>query len=397
MLQKTVWLLIVGLTGVSVCLGAAAAETPQAMPPVGKNVYLLSHSGEEKPVTISVVERSAVNPDLYVDVAGLRLWAADAESQRRIRAQIADPAAAERLVQTSVAEKLRETGIEPDVVPVQGKEGKKSKIDGMVLLKEGEFTRPGEYYDSSGGGLTILVDGSVQASHGAKYRVRVAAFYIDKYKVSNEDYCRFLNDGNEGYATPWNPRIVRAALGPNKGKFVSADRSLDKHPVVLVNWYQAKGYAAWAGKRLPTEAEWEYAAGGKEGRSYAWGNETPDETRGDFPVKHRHPVPVDWYPQGATPEGVFQLGQNSAEWCADYFDHASYVKAPADGLLVDPKGPEQGFQPTQRYKFNVVMKGWCKAAKAEHFTCTKRHGRGPLYDASAGISFRCVRTDCGCF
>lgn len=62
-------------------------------------------------------------------------------------------------------------------------------------------------------------------SRGDKYRVRVSAFYIDKFKVTNEDYCRFLNDGNEAYASPWNPRIVRSALDPNVGKFVPADRS----------------------------------------------------------------------------------------------------------------------------------------------------------------------------
>jgi formylglycine-generating enzyme required for sulfatase activity len=86
------------------------------------------------------------------------------------------------------------------------------------------------------------------------------------------------------------------------------------------------------------------------------------------------------------------MAQNSAEWCADYFDNASYVKAPSSGVLVDPKGPEHGFLPQEWFKFRVTMKGWCKATHPEHFTCTKRHSRGPFADAAAGISFRCVRS-----
>ena len=240
--------------------------------------------------------------------------------------------------------------------------------------------------------MTILKDGTAQISQGAKYRVRVSPFYIDKHKVTNEDYCKFLNDGNAGYATPWNLRIGKAVEGRSAGTFVPTDNSLAKHPVVLVNWYQAKGYASWAGKRLPTEAEWEYAAAGQEGRMYPWGNEPPDETRLDYPIKFKHPVPVDWFPAGATPDGLFQMAGNSAEWCADYFDHASYAKAPSGGVAVDPTGAKRAFQPDTWYKYRVMFKGWCKANRAEYFTSTKRHSRPPLADASAGVSIRCVKS-----
>lgn len=366
---------------------AYAIEFRGAVEPAGK-VLLLRATPQ---VSVEVVDRSKINRDLFVDIVGLRLWVDNAESLSRIRARIATPSAALR-VRHQLGAKLMDTGVELGMIPVRGEEGRELGTVGMVLLKGGEFTRTGKYYDSSGGGLTILKDGTAQTSRGDSYCVRVSSFYIDKYKITNEDYCTFLNDGNAGYWTPWNLRIGRAAEGRNAGKFVPADRSLAKHPVVLVNWYQAKGYAAWAGKRLPTEAEWEYAAGGKEGRLYPWGNEPPDETRLDFPIKYKHPVPVDRYPKGATPEGVFQMAGNSAEWCADYFDHVSYTKAPPGGLAINPTGAKQAFQPDKWYKFRVMFKGWCKSNRAEYFTCTKRHSRPPLADASAGVSFRCVKS-----
>lgn len=342
-------------------------------------------------VEVDVVERAQINMSLYLDMAGLRLWIETAESQQRIRNIVANRSAALSVIE-KVGAKTMASGVEPDVIPVKGDAGKQLGTDEMVLLEGGEFTRPGTFYDSSGGGLTILKDGTAQKSGGAKYRVRVSSFYIDKFKVTNEDYCRFLNDGNSGYATPWNTRIARAPLGLNRGKFAPADNSLANHPVVLVNWYQARGYAAWAGKRLPTEAEWEFAAGGKEGRTYPWGNEPPDDTRLDFPIKYKHALPVDWFPAGATPDGIFQMAGNSAEWCADYYDSASYQKAPADGVAVNPTGASQPYQPNTWYKYRVMFKGWCKANRAEYFTCTKRHNRPPLADAVAGVSFRCVKS-----
>ena len=390
--MRLLWTLASVLTAaaiLSIPSHAAYAVGPPAAGPAGKAILVRATSGPNGPqVEIDVVDRSKINKDLFVDIIGLRLWVDGVESLRRIRAQIANPTAARRLVTGQLDTKLRETGVEPDMIPVRGEEGKKAGTEGMVLIEGGEFTRTGEFWDSSGGGLGE----DQKPSRGAKYRVRVSPFHIDKFKVTNEDYCKFLNDGNPGYWTPWNLRIAKAVLGRNAGKFVPADHSLARHPVVLVNWYQAKGYAAWAGKRLPTEAEWEYAAGGKEGRKYPWGNEPPDETRADFPVKYRHPVPVDWFPEGATPEGVFQMAGNSAEWCADYFDSASYIKAPAGGVAIDPKGPEQGFFPNTWYKFRVMFKGWCKSNRADYFTCTKRHSRGPFEDASAGVSFRCVKS-----
>jgi formylglycine-generating enzyme required for sulfatase activity len=348
-----------------------------------QTLILRTATGEQ----IEAIDRQKINKDLFVDLAGMRLWTDSAETAKQIRTRIAAPAAAVGL-RSQVSKIITEIGVEPDMIPVRGDTGKAAGEEGMVRIEGGEFTRPGEFWDSSGGGLAE----DQKPARGDSYEVRVSSFYIDQFKVTNEDYCQFLNDGNDGYRTPWNPRIVKAVEGKNAGKFVPADNSLARHPVVLVNWYQAKGYAAWTGKRLPTEAEWEFAATGAEGRLYPWGNEPPDKTRADFPIEHRHTVPVDWYPASATPEGVFQMAGNSAEWCADYFDLASYAKAPAGGVAIDPTGAEQPFQPETWFKYRVMFKGWCKSNRADYFTSTKRHSRPPLADASAGVSFRCVKS-----
>src|SRR3990172_8809888 len=105
------------------------AETPQ--PTVAaEQTYLLSCSGNDAAIKLKVVERSEVNQSRYVDLVGLRLWVDNAESQRRIPTRIADPAAARRLVTEQLDAKLRETGVEPDTIPVRGEEGKRMGIDG---------------------------------------------------------------------------------------------------------------------------------------------------------------------------------------------------------------------------------------------------------------------------
>ncbi len=371
----------------ALALGLSAASSMPAAEPAKRTLQLRAPAADQK-VEVVVRERSAIDEKLFVDTAGLRLWVDGADSLARIRSWLDSPAFARKVVVDLLDVKLRETGVEPDMIPVRGVEGRKMGVTNMVWLAGGEFLRPGEFWDSTGGGIGP----DQKPARGDKYRVRLSSFHIDKYKVTNEEYCRFLNDGNAAYRSPWNLRIGRSVFGKNAGRFVPADRSLADCPVVLVNWYQARGYAAWAGKRLPTEAEWEYAAGGKEGRKYPWGEEPPDETRLDFPVRYPHTVPVDRYPAGATPEGVFQMAGNSAEWCADYFDNTDYRTAPAGGVKVDPTGPTDGFRPEIWFKFRVMFKGWCKSNRPEYFTCTKRHARPPFLDASAGVGFRCVKS-----
>lgn len=137
-----------------------------------------------------------------------------------------------------------------------------------------------------------------------QHRVELPAYKIDKYLVTNAQYARFV--AATGHRPPghWV-----------KGKIPSG-REL--HPVTLVSWYDAKRYAEWVGKRLPTEAEWEKAARGVEGRRWPWGNVmNPSYLNTYYNVGST--TRVDAYPQGASPYDVRDMAGNVSQWTADDF------------------------------------------------------------------------------
>lgn len=391
-------MLLIGFLVVS--QGAVADEAAKSSnPPKGSKTYVLvcpardaafnlppqglpwqdlhKRLDEQSHELIHVVERSQVDEKLALDTQGLRLYASSADCLRtfeQLPVESREKLSLDYLVRNLLLRRYSETGLEPDRAPVHGDAGKKLGAEGMVQIKAGEYVRSGRYYTSQSAELGERT--------GEKYRVQVGKFSIDKYKVTNADYCRFLNDGNPGY---WNSagwsNITRAADGQFQ---VAAEKA--KWPVVAVNWYQATGYAEWSGKRLPTEAEWEYAAGGSEGRKYPWGNQPPDDSRGHFALSGDY-TDVDAYPAGATPDGVVGMAGNAAEWCADFYSHDFYDKAPAEGVLINPKGPPTG-HPEQSHA--RMFKGFCQARNTPQFLeCTKRHARSPLL--TAAIGFRCVK------
>jgi hypothetical protein len=142
-------------------------------------------------------------------------------------------------------------------------------------------------------------------------------FQIARYPVTVEEYRRFVED--EGYQ---NERWWRAGgFGEN-----TEPREWDEQvqhpnrPVTYVSWYEASAYCAWEGLRLPSEAQWELAARGLEGREYPWGKEEPDEKRANFDMKVGYPTPVGLYPAGATPEGAADMAGNVWEWVEDWYE-----------------------------------------------------------------------------
>jgi formylglycine-generating enzyme required for sulfatase activity len=160
-------------------------------------------------------------------------------------------------------------------------------------------------------------------------------FWIDRTEVTNAAYDAFIKAG--GYEDPawwsiegWKWRKAQAKL-PNDCLPLVAD-----HPRVCVTWYEAQAYAAWRGGRLPSEAEWEYAARGPDSRIYPWGDAF-DSTRCNV-VGSGGPVGVGSYPLGKSWVGAEDMAGNAMEWVHDWLDVRYYDQEFTD----DPRGPEKG-------------------------------------------------------
>jgi formylglycine-generating enzyme len=297
---------------------------------------------------------------------------------------------------------------------------------GMVWVPGGEFTMGGP-------------DGYPDAS--PSHRVRVHAFWMDATEVTNAQFAAFVDA--TGYATV-------AERSPDPRQFPNAPASLlvpgsvvftppsgpvpltdplrwwryqraaswrrpegpqsdldgrENVPVIHVAWDDAVAYARWAGKRLPTEAEWEFAArGGLDGRPYVWGDEFRPQGRfmantwqGRFPVEdrgedgHRGPAPVASYP--ANGWGLYDMAGNVWEWCSDWYRADTYARRAKAAPIVDPQGPPDSFDPEEPGVPKRVQRGGS-------FLCTDQYcsrympgtrGRGAPDTGASHLGFRCVR------
>ncbi len=161
-----------------------------------------------------------------------------------------------------------------------------------------------------------------------RHEVWVDAFYIDVYEVTTDRYATFLQATN--HSPPWLWRSVDLEIH-------------DERPVIGVNWYDADAFCRWAGKRLPTEAEWEKAARGQDGRRYPWGDNVPTADLANFGVGARFSysqvlTPVGRYKKSKSPYGIYEMAGNVWEWASDWYEGAYYQTSPAD----NPRGPETG-------------------------------------------------------
>ena len=187
----------------------------------------------------------------------------------------------------------------------------------MVLVPAGEFTMGSEQGDDD-----------EQPVH----RVFLDSFYLDTFEVTNGQFAKFVaaiqSEPPWGFADQETP-VVRA-----------------DQPVRWVNWLEATGYCLWAGKRLPTEAEWEKAARGTDGRVYPWGNEPPTPIHAVFGLKEGAETvsPIGNRDKGMSPYGVHDLAGNLYEWVADWYDEAVYTPLPTS----NPRGPAAGATKVQR-------------------------------------------------
>jgi serine/threonine-protein kinase len=164
------------------------------------------------------------------------------------------------------------------------------------------------------------------ANEQPQHRFYLDDFYIDKYPVTNAQFEQFVNATGYKAESDWGDWRKYYT----KGK--------EKHPVVFVSWNDANTYCKWAGKRLPTEAEWEKAARGTDGRIWPWGNAWDKRKCNSSDGGPGTTMPVGSYPAGASPYGVMDMAGNVCEWCADWYDENYYASAPNK----NPQGPSSG-------------------------------------------------------
>ena len=223
-----------------------------------------------------------------------------------------------------------------------------------------------------------------------RHRVMLSTFWIDRYEVTNQLFERFIKATgyltaaeHVGYSSVYQLRDkawTRAQPSGTTWRSPSGPGSAASptHPVVHVSWHDARIYCEWAGKRLPSEAEWEKAARGTEGHQYPWGDAW-SPARANILNMMGGTTPVGFYAKGMSPYGLHDTTGNVGEWVADWYDPAYYGKTRFD----DPPGPESG-------EFRVTRGGWWCAVRAYSRAASRWRNRPGYTDNLHG--FRCAKS-----
>ena len=217
-----------------------------------------------------------------------------------------------------------------------------ASTEGMVYLEGGHF----------------LMGNNAVREEAPEEEVYVAPFWMDAYPVTVAQYTEFL----EATGTP-EPKLWRHPQfnGPHQ-------------PVIGLSWAEANAYARWAGKQLPTEAQWEFAARGKQDRPYPWGHLPPDTTRSNFKEYLGMTSNVAMHEDGRSPDGIYDLAGNVYEWTADPF--IPYRAARTN--------PEAAAKAPRR-----ALRGGCWQSPPQELRCAARKGLFPEAQLDT-VGFRCI-------
>ena len=223
----------------------------------------------------------------------------------------------------------------------------------MVSIPAGEFTMGSH-------------DGD--ADERPAHKVQVNAFSMDVYEVTVRQYAEFLRA--EGFHSPLDWKTMNQPTH-------------QKYPVANVDWADAAAYCKWAGKRLPTEAEWEKAARGTDGRLYPWGNDPPTPLHANYGKTGSHNyealAPVGTFENGKSPYGIYDMAGNVWEWVSDWYDTDYYKNSPQQ----NPEGPSTG-------GFKVIRGGaWNTSAR--NLRSSDRYWDPPSFRSLYFPGFRCVK------
>lgn len=312
----------------------------------------------------------------------------------------------------------------------------RTEIEGMVLIPSGTFTMGGR-------------SDQAYKDEFPRHKVKVSSYYIDKTEVTNRQFKQFVDE--TGYRTiaerdiDWEemskqlpagtPRPADSLLKAGSLVFRETDQPVNlndyslwwewkiganwrhpegpgssikdrmDHPVVHVAWEDANAYAKWAGKRLPTEAEWEWAAlGGKENIKYPWGNDPVSNSydkanfwQGIFPYEnlerdgYYHTSPVKSFPSNGY--GLYDMAGNVWEWCQDKYDSRSYEKHESKEIVENPSGSSNYYDPNDPYAKKHIIRGGSFLC-SENYCTGYRVSRRMSSTRDSGFNhtgFRCVK------
>ena len=206
-----------------------------------------------------------------------------------------------------------------------------------------------------------------------QHTIELSAYWIGKYPVTNAEYQTFVRDAGHMLPNHWDGDAYPEGKG--------------EHPVVYVSWEDATAYGAWLSEKtgkdyqLPTEAQWERAARGDDGRMFPWGNAWDAARLNSAEGERGDTSPVGQYsPGGDSPYGVADMAGNVWEWCADWYSKAAY-KDRADSVVKDPEGPEGG-----RAR---VFRGGAFSHSGVNVRCAGRNWFDPL-NRYLNFGFRCI-------
>jgi len=237
--------------------------------------------------------------------------------------------------------------------------------------------------------------GNCQLAFGAdsipQHSVTVSAFQIERTEVTYRQYLVFLNAlGAGSHLSGCDGLPCAATRAENENSNILFDGfnyrvaagALENYPASDITWYGADAYCRAIGRRLPTEAEWERAARGRDNFIYPWGNEWDSSlAKTSIPAGQPGTMPVGSFPSGVSSYGAFDLAGNVAEWVSDWYDPTFYSKPQASGL--DPNGPGPG---TLNQK---VIRGGSWDAKPFFARSVHRQSDAPYY-SGAWLGFRCA-------
>jgi len=229
----------------------------------------------------------------------------------------------------------------------------------------------------------VFVMGSEEggADEKPQHRITLGEFLIDRTPVTNAQFAQFLNAAgtHSKQGQRWyDMEDADARIHGRAGRW-AADPAAEDHPVVEVSWYGAVAYCRWAGKRLPTEAEWEKAARGVDGRKYPWGEQPPDHERAHFGAGWNETRAVGRLARGASPYGVLDLAGSVWEWVSSAYLPYPYVATDGreDLNCARVRGTRGGGHDSRAEDLTVTNRG-------HHVSRNPRSGHH-------NIGFRCAR------